>query len=162
MNASGNAYVTGGTYSSDFPTTPSTLQSVYGGGEDAFVTMLNGNGSALVYSTFLGGTGTDFAEGVALDGAGNAYVAGITQSANFPTTSGAFQRTYGGGEDAFVTKLNPSGTALVYSTFVGGNGTDEAMHIAVDGAGNALVVGQTSSANFPISTNALQQTKGGG
>jgi hypothetical protein len=163
VNASGNAYVTGGTYSSDFPTTASAFQRIYGGGgEDAFLTELNGNGSALVYSTFLGGAGTDFGEGIALDAAGNAYVTGTTQSANFPTTSDAYQNTYGGLIDAFVTKLNPSGSTLVYSTFLGGSNTDEALGIAVDAAGNAYVAGDTVSANLPTTPGALQPTKGGG
>ena len=92
---------------------------------DAFVTKLNATGTALVYSTYLGGNGDDYGHGIAVDGSGNAYVTGDTASTNFPTTAGAFQTSYGGGNgDAFVTKLNATGTALVYSTYLGGNGND--------------------------------------
>ena len=98
----------------------------------------------LSYSTYLGGSGSDEGQGIAVDAAGNAYVTGLTQSTDFPTTPGAFQTTYGGGEfDAFVTKLNPTGTALVYSTYLGGSGYDYGRGIAVDTAGNAYVTGVT-------------------
>jgi hypothetical protein len=162
VNAAGNAYVTGGTDATDFPTTPGAFATMSGGGTDAYVSVLTGDGSGLVYSTLFGGTGTDFAEGIALDSAGNAYIAGIAQSANLPITSGAFDSVYGGHEDGFVAKLNPTGSALVYSTFLGGSDTDEAMHIAVDGDGHAYVSGQTDSTNFPTTANALQSTKGAG
>ncbi len=150
--------------SADFPTTAGAFQTTYGGGSfDAFVTKLNPTGTALVYSTYLGGTSEDFGEGIAVDTAGNAYVTGSTTSTNFPTTAGAFQTTYGGGDyDAFVTKLNPTGTALVYSTYLGGTGLDEGSAIAVDTAGNAYVTGTTSSADFPTTAGALQTTYGGG
>ena len=91
------------------------------------MTKLNPTGTALVYSTYLGGTGEDYGSGIAVDTAGNAYVTGTTYSTDFPTTAGAFQTTFGGGNaDAFVTKLNPTGTALVYSTYLGGTGDDVA------------------------------------
>lgn len=117
---------------------------------DAFVTKLNSTGSGLVYSTLLGGTGNDGANGIALDASGNMYVAGQTNSINFPTVNAA-QTTFGGGtfNDAFVTKLNAAGSALVYSTYLGGPSTDAARCIAVDSFGNAYVAGDTnSSANF--------------
>ena len=85
------------------------------------MTKLNAAGTALVYSTYLGGSGDDFGTGIAVDAAGNAYVTGLHPSGNFPTTPGAFQTTFGGGPDAFVTKLNTAGTALVYSTYLGGS-----------------------------------------
>ena len=121
VDTAGNAYVTGYTASTNFPTTPGAFQTTYGGGsDDAFVTKLNPTGTALVYSTYLGGTDSDGGYGIAVDSAGNAYVTGYTASTNFPTTPGAFQTTFGGNGDAFVTKLNPTGTALVYSTYLGG------------------------------------------
>src|SRR5215470_16498427 len=102
----------------------------------------------LVYSTYLGGSGDDSGNGIAVDASGNAYVAGKTGSINFPTKN-PLQPASGGGDDAFVAKLDPSGSALVYSTYFGGSALDEAHGIAVDTAGNAYVTGQTSSTNFP-------------
>jgi len=108
----------------------------------------------LSYSTYLGGTGNDIGQGIAVDTAGNAYVTGYTSSTNFPTTTGAFQTTYGGNADAFVTKLNPRGTALVYSTYLGGTEGDIGQGIALDTAGNAYLTGGTGSSNFPTTTGA--------
>ncbi|TMI08125.1 MAG: hypothetical protein E6H40_12740 [Betaproteobacteria bacterium] len=161
----GNAYVTGETRSTDFPTTPGAIQTTYGGScmncvGDAFVTKLDATGSALVYSTYLGGSSGDEGFGIAVDAAGSAYVTGGTGSADFPTTAGAFQTTYGGG-DAFVTKLNATGTALVYSTYLGGSGNDYGSGIAVDAAGSAYVSGSTSSTDFPTA-NPSQAAYGGG
>jgi len=120
VDGSGNAYVTGWTDSSDFPTT-NPLQPANGGGDgDAFVAKLNPVGSALVYSTYLGGSGYDFGFGIAVDSSGNAYVTGWTNSSDFPTAN-PLQPIYGGGGyDAFVAKLNPTGSALVCSTYLGG------------------------------------------
>src|SRR5712691_3292520 len=162
VDAAGNAYVTGFTDSTNFPTTPGAFQTTFGGGfSDAFVTKLNPTGTGLVYSTYLGGSTTDLGRGIAVDAAGNAYVTGATDSTNFPTTSGAFQTTFGGGFDAFVTKLNPGGTGLVYSTYVGGSSSDVAIGIAVDGSGSVYVTGTTFSTNFPTTTAAFQTTRVG-
>src|SRR5262249_760251 len=130
IDASGNAYVTGQTKSSNFPTTggafrrtlniPANCPRCVTDNTDTFVLKLNASGSALVYSTYLGGTDFDSAHGIAVDGAGNAYVMGETLSSDFPTTAGAFSRTYHGQYDIYVTNLNPTGSALVYSTFLGG------------------------------------------
>ncbi len=164
VDASGNAYVTGFTESANFPTTAGAFQTTYGGFTDAFVTKLNPTGSALVYSTYLGGSGFDSGNGIAVDASGNAYVTGDTRSfSDFPTTAGAFQTTFGGGaDDVFVTKLNPTGSALVYSTFLGGSGNEEGQGIAVDASGNAYVTGETRSPNFPTTAGAFQTTLGGG
>jgi len=169
LDAAGNAYVTGRTDSSDFPTSPGAYQttfsgvlSVYG---DAFVVKLDPTGSALIYSTFLGGSGDDIAYGIALDSSGNAYVVGATASTDFPTTPGAFQTTFGGGEtDAFVTKVNPLGSALVYSTYLGGSDRDEGYGIAVDGlpSPNAYLTGATRSTDFPVIPGAIQPAFAGG
>ena len=119
VDAGGNAYVTGGTSSIDFPTTTGAFQTTYAGAADGFVTKVNPDGSGLVYSTYLGGSGFDSANGIAVDSAGNAYVTGLTGSSNFPTTEGVFDRSLGAsGYDAFVTKVNPDGTAPVYSTLL--------------------------------------------
>ena len=149
VDGSGNAYVTGYTVSTDFPTTAGALQTTYGGNNDAFVSKLNASGSALVYSTYLGGSANDYGYGIAVDSSGNAYVVGSTASTNFPTTTGALQATNGGNNDAFVSKLNASGSALVYSTYLGGSGDDYGSGIAVDSSGNAYVSGYTNSTNFP-------------
>ena len=156
VDAAGNAYVTGVTESSDFPTA-NPLQSSLSGSSNAFVAKLNPAGSALAYSTYLGGSPGDSGYGIAADNAGNAYVTGWTSSTNFPTAN-APQPSYGGGEDdAFVAMLNPAGSALVYSTYLGGSGGDGGEGIAVDAAGNAYVTGQTSSTDFPT-VNPLQAT----
>lgn len=153
VDAAGNAYVTGITNSPDFPTTAGAFQATLAGGffGDAFVTKLNPTGSALVYSTYLGGTGANQGRGIAVDTAGSAYVTGRTESADFPTTAGAFDTTpndtaFG---DAFVTKLNPAGSDLVYSTYLGGIGSDQGLGVALDAAGHAYVVGFTNSSDFP-------------
>ena len=152
LDASGNAYVTGATASSNFPTTLNAFQTTFHsttGGFNAFVAKINSSGTALSYSTYLGGTGDDRGFGITVDASGAAYVAGLAGSTDFPTAI-ALQPVFGGGiRDAFVSKLNPSGSSLVYSTFIGGSGDDEANDIAVDGAGNAYVTGLTTSSNFP-------------
>ncbi len=159
VDTSGNAYVTGRTLSSDFPTTAGAFQTTYGGGGyDAFVTKLNSTGTNLLYSTYLGGSGDDRGQGIALDSSGHAYVTGQTLSSDFPTTPGAFQTTLGGSHDAFVTKLNSTGTNLLYSTYLGGSIPDYGNGIAVDTSGNAYVTGYTSSSDFPTTPGAFQTT----
>ncbi len=164
VDAYGNAYVTGHTTSSNFPTTPGAFQTILHGVRSAFVTKLNAAGSALVYSTYLGGGSEDQGQSIALDASGNAYVTGYTSSSDFPTTSGALQIVYAGGNrdgfDAFVTKLNATGSALAYSSYLGGTRDDEGYGIAVDAAGNAYVTGATWSSNFPTTQGAFQ-TYGG-
>lgn len=162
VDTAGNAYVTGTTASAQFPVTAGAFQTSYGGGSgDAFVTQLNAAGSALVYSTFLGGSGYDFGNGIAVDTAGNAYATGFAGSADFPVSAGAFQTMSGGARNAFVTKLDPTGSMLVYSTYLGGNTMDQGRAIAVDALGNAYVSGMASSTNFPLSADAFQTTYGG-
>jgi hypothetical protein len=112
----------------------------------------------LVYSTYLGGSGGAEGYGIAIDAFGDAYVTGITTSINFPTTAGAFQTTLGGYGDAFITKLNPAGSALVYSTYLGGSGSDEGYGIAIDASGSAYLTGLTFSINFPTTAGAFQTT----
>src|SRR5260221_7508459 len=158
VDSAGNAYITGNTASTDFPMV-NAIQATLGGGEDAFVTKINADGSALLYSTYLGGGVYDSGSGIAVDSAGNAYVAGVTESTDFPTKN-AIQGTLHGTKNAFVTKFNGDGSALVYSTYLGGGGTDYGNGIAVDSAGNAYITGQTTSTNFPTE-NAVQATFGG-
>jgi hypothetical protein len=156
VDNAGNAYITGWTNSSDFPTvSPIQLDQV---GTDAFIAKLNPSGSALVYATYLGGsaaaggTGTDVGMGISIDSAGNAYIVGETGSANFPTAGSPLQGTKGGVKDAFIAKLNPSGSALVFSTFLGGNGNDTGYSIDLDTSNNVYVTGQTASTSFPTAS----------
>jgi hypothetical protein len=159
----GNAYVTGFTNSPNFPTTPGAFQTI--NQIDAFVTKLNRTGSALVYSTFLGGIGTDFGVGIAVDRDGHAFVTGGTQSPDFPTTEGAFDTSFNGGSDAFVTKLNRDGSDVVYSTYLGGTGLDNdemgSGDIAIDPSGRAFVTGTTGSLDFPRTKHAFQRENQG-
>lgn len=164
VDAMANIYVTGFTTSPGFPVV-GAIQPTFAGVEDAFVAKLNAAGSALVYSTFLGGNRAEEARAIAVDPLGNAYITGYTFSLDFPTVN-ALQRIYGGSVDAFVTKLNATGSALIYSTFLGGNGAENTGliaditpvgGIAVDNFGNAYVTGKTESANFPV-VRAIQSS----
>ncbi|MFT3746156.1 MAG: SBBP repeat-containing protein [Pyrinomonadaceae bacterium] len=159
IDASGNAYVSGQTNSTNFPTT-APIQSSNAGGYDAFVTKVNPSGSAKVYSTYIGGSLNDVALAIDVDGSGNAFIAGNTASTNFPTV-GPLQIANGGGQDAIVAKVNAAGSALLYSTYLGGSGSDSGNGIVVDTTGNAYVLGSTASTNFPI-TGAFQSNYGGG
>jgi hypothetical protein len=159
VDSSGSAYVAGYTDSTGLPAA-GAWQSASKGGVDAFVAKLNAGGTALVYCTYLGGSYDDRAFGIAVDSAGDAYVTGWTYSSDFPTTSGARQRILGGGRDAFVTKLNAAGNALVYSTFLGGSSHDTGNAIAIDVSGYAYVAGDTYSTNFPV-LNGYQNSNAG-
>ncbi len=145
----GEAYVSGWTASADFPT-EAAFQDTYGGGtRDAFVAKVNASGTALVYSTYLGGSALDSGVDVAIGASGNAYVVGFTESSDFPTAGSPYQASNAGGGDAFITELDPAGSALIYSTFLGGSGNDLATDVSLDGSGNAHIVGHTASSNFP-------------
>ncbi len=163
VDAAGNAYIIGTARSTDFPTA-NPLQPTCGGCSsgfnDAFVAELNPTGSALIYSTYLGGTNADYGHGIAVDSSGAAYVVGATYSQDFPTAN-ALQPVNAGDPNAFVAKISPGGSALVYSTYLGGKNGDGGQAIAVDSGGNVYITGQTSSNNFPTK-NPLQPAKGGG
>jgi hypothetical protein len=157
LDASGNTYVTGSTYSIDFPITSNAFQKLCDQGVidgtcfgDAFITKLSPTGSKLVYSTYLGGNATDSGNDIAVDRAGNIYLTGLAGSSNFPTTAQAFEKSYVGNGDAFVTKLNAEGSRLVYSTYLGGTQFDAGGGIALDVLGNAYVTGSTQSTDFPV------------
>jgi uncharacterized protein (TIGR03437 family) len=177
LDASGNVYVTGVTDSSDFPVTQDALQTRYGGPTlisnadqllgDAFVTKLKANLTGLVFSTFLGGDKDDAGAAIAVDVSGSVYVAGLTNSATFPLSSDAAQNTFGGAGaqnanqllgDGFLARLNSTGAALSYSTFLGGNADDVIAGMAIDGAGNVYVTGSTVSTNFPVTSGAYQSS----
>ena len=157
VDTEGHAYVTGA--ADGVPTTPGAFQPENAGGYDAFVTKLNPAGTALVYSTYLGGSSYDAGYGIAVDAIGNVYVAGGT-AGTLPTTAGAFQTAFGGGLDVFVAKLDPTGSALIYSTYLGGTEREEAYGIALDRDGNTYVAGVTGG-DFPTTPGAVQVTAGG-
>ncbi len=162
VDASGNVSIAGGTYSTNFPVL-GAIQSANGGSEDVFVTKIAAAGSPIVYSTYLGGSGAapgDQANGIAIDSSGNAYVTGVTGSSNFPVTTGAYQTSFGGVQDAFVAKINAAGSALIYSSYLGGSDFDWGSGIKVDSSGNAYVTGYTLSVNF-ASVNPIRTTFGG-
>jgi Beta-propeller repeat len=162
VDSGGNAFVTGYTYSVDF-LTHNPFQDSYSGTYDAFIAKLNSNGSALIYSTYLGGNSDDWGNGIAIDVSGSAYVTGLTNSANFPTQN-SFNASNGGAtgtNDAFVTKINSAGSALIYSTYLGGSSYDNGNAIAVDASGNAYVTGQTTSVDFPTQDTNYASHGGG-
>ncbi|MFB3921168.1 MAG: SBBP repeat-containing protein [Terriglobia bacterium] len=167
VDSSGSVHVTGYTNSPDFPTAH-PVQAAPGGGTcggspcfDAFVVTLDASGAGLEYATYLGGSGEDFGQGIAVDAAGHAVVTGFTASSDFPTQS-AWQAVHRQGTyDAFLVKVDATGSALVYSTFLGGSGEDFASKVALDSAGAAYLTGYTDSPDFPVA-NALQRLPGGG
>ncbi len=158
VDAAGSAYVTGFSNSTDFPLVDPMQTTFAGGPGTAFVLKLNPGGSALIYSTYLGGSRgfPDLGYAIAVDAAGNAYVTGLTNSVDFPTVNPI--QSFGGQTDVFVAKVNPSGSELIYSTFLGGPADDEGMSIAVDAAGHAYVTGDTESMNFPVTAGAYRTT----
>ncbi len=161
VDGASNAYITGQTNSVNFPIKPGALDTTQNGG-DAFVTKLNAAGTGLIYSTFLGGTGSDGGSGIAVDGSGFAYVTGFTTSSNFPTTLGAFDTSHNGWYDVFVSWLNPSGSGLSYSTYLGGSGPEFPLGIAFDGTSNVYITGETQSADYPTTSGAFDTTYNGG
>jgi hypothetical protein len=160
-DAAGNFYLAGRTNSTNFPTTVGSLQPNFNGATDAVVAKFGPTGS-LLYSTYIGGSSDDWALRVVADAAGNAYVCGYTSSTNYPTSATAFQTVLGGNYDAFVTKLNPAGSAIVYSTYIGGSALEYARGLSVDINGNAYITGQTWSTNFPVTPDAEWSTFQGG
>jgi PKD repeat protein len=162
IDPSGNVYVCGSTTSTNFRTA-FPLQAANAGGTDAFVAKFTPDGGVLTYGTYLGGVGNDSANSIISDSSGNAYIAGSTASANFPLVA-SFQTQLNGASDAFVTKINAGGTILVYSTFLGGAGTDFANGITVDSQSNCYVTGGTTSTDFPTQSPSVLpvQTLNGG
>ncbi len=162
IDSSNNAYITGDTESSNFVVSSNALQTTREGGwTDAFVTKINASGTAIIYSTYLGGNGDDTAHSIALDTNDNAYITGRTESTNFDITSGAFQTTKAAGRDVFASKLNSTGSGLLYSTYIGGNNNDVGLSIAVDSLTNAYLTGLTWSTNLYTTTGAFQTANSG-
>ncbi len=170
LDGGGNVYLAGETASTNFPATSSGYQTAMGGFSDAFVSKFSANGGTLLYSTYLGGSVTDGAFGIAVDAGGQAHITGRTWSSNFPLKD-AFQTQYGGAfNDAFVAKLNSSGSALIYSSYLGGSKEDNPDNaagflgvgaVALDAAGNAYYTGRTDSEDFPTTPGSFQPVFGG-
>jgi hypothetical protein len=167
VDSLGNAYITGYTFSQDFPVTDGAFQTHKRSaqGVDIFVTKLNPSGSNLVYSTYLGGSRNNQATAITVTPAGDSYITGYTYSDDFPTTPNAFQASRGDNNpfysDAFVTKMNPHGSGLSYSTYLGGSGIDRGNSLAVDSSGNAYVTGK-AGAGYPTTVGAFQPEMRGG
>ena len=159
LDSGGNLYAAGWTEALDFPIVGAE-QAINAGGVDAFVVKLNPAGNALVYATYIGGHGDDRAAAIAVDSSGQAYVTGSTASLNFPVVS-PVRSTRGGAKTVFALKLNAVGNTLLYSTYLGGTNYEVGTAIAVDGAGNAYIAGDTQSTNFPV-VGGVQSTLGGG
>jgi hypothetical protein len=166
IDSAGNSFLMGGTLSANYPTTAGAFDTTYNGSGDVFAAKLNADGSSLIYSTFVGGSDFDHGNGIAVDSTGNAYLTGYAFIAQtpYPTTPGALDTTHNGFDDVFVTKLNPAGSALIYSTFIGGLGSDRGISIAVDLAGNTFLTGHTldSTTDFPVTAGAFDSTHNGG
>lgn len=166
VDESGNAFLTGFAEPphglSFYPTTEGSFQPAAKGSFDAFITKLDPAGSALVYSSFLGGLENEDGRGIAIDGAGNAYVTGVTNSTDFPASVGAYQTTFQSTptpqDDGFVAKVNPAGSALVYATYLGASLVETPEEIVVDATGSAIVVGATTSMDYPTTNDAFQTT----
>ena len=177
VDSAGQAYLTGDTASSDFPSTSGAAQPKAGGPRlndgsqwfgDAFVAKFDPSGGKLIYATYLGGSKADRGTGIAVDSLGGAYVAGATTSSDFPVTAGAYQTRYGGGPDyvdvagdAFAVKLDATGR-VAYSTYLGGKGRDSAAAIALDSAGRAYLAGVSESTDFPTTAGAIPNCRAGG
>jgi len=159
VDENGNVYATGTTLSPDFPVTPGAFDETK---NNIFILKLNTDGSELVYSTFIGGNGWDNGSSIALDESGNAYVTGRTAATDFPVTPGAYDETHNGGDDLYILKLNADGSALYYSTYIGGSDSDWGASIAVDENGCVYVTGYSASTDFPVTFGAYDETYNGG
>jgi hypothetical protein len=163
VDSDGSAYIVGDTDSSDFNTTTGAFDEIYnGGGGDAFVCKLSANGSVLTYSTYVGGSGLDDGLSIAIDSSGSAYFTGTTASSDFNTTNGAYDETYNGASDAYLSKLSTNGSTLTYSTYIGSSIDDELYpEIAVGAKGGIYIVGETYSSDFNTTTGAYDETFNG-
>ncbi|MGA1821713.1 MAG: fibronectin type III domain-containing protein [Thermoplasmatota archaeon] len=167
IDSSGNVYVAGQTYSTNYPTQSGSYDTLYANNGDAFVTKLSSTGASLSYSTFLGGWWEDGANAITVDSSGNAYITGETYSQStwpqwrYPVTSGSYSQTYSGNQDSFVTKINSGGSSLTYSSYLGSNANDEGLAIAVDSSGYAYVTGTTTSTGYPTTSGVYSRTHRG-
>ena len=158
-----NIYITGVTFSRDFPVTNDSYDNSSNDSDgDSFISKLNPEGTKLIFSTFVGGNKNDESYGIAIDSNNCTYIIGTTESSNFPTSQNAFDKSYNGNDDVFVFKLNPLGSALIYSTYIGGDHNDVAGDIDITSSGFAVIVGGTLSTEFPITSNAYDISQNGG
>lgn len=162
LDDAGNAYITGWTNSSNFTTTAGVLGPTWHGDFDAFLVSINVYTPTLRYATYLGGSGEDRAYGLAVDDMGNTYVGGVTYSADFPTTTDAFDRELSGSSDGFVARVNAQASAFHYSTYLGGSQADLLNGLTLDAAHNLYATGETWSADFPVSPDAWMADLTGG
>lgn len=162
VDSQGNSFVTGWTQSTNFPTTSGSFNENFSGVRDIFVTKMNTQGSALVFSTFLGGNFSEEAFAIKVDSQGNSYFVGFTQSSNFPTTSSAYDTSFNSQDDIFVTKLYPSGNGLVFSTFLGGSQLDKSYSLGLTSQDEVVVSGTTISNNFPTTSGSFDENFNGG
>jgi hypothetical protein len=155
IDSSGNVYVRGYTHSPDYPTTPGAYNTSYNGSGKGFISKLNSNLMTLLASTYIGGSGADYPPyALAIDASGNVYVTGDTKSSDYPTTPGAYDTSYNGGGDGFISKFNSNLTTLLTSTFIGGSGGDHISALAIDTSGNVCVAGYTQSSDYPTTPGA--------
>jgi hypothetical protein len=161
VDSLGNAYVTGYTYSSDFPTTLGAYDNTYNGSMDAFCFKLNTQGSSLLFSTYIGENSEDYAYGIAVDNYNNPTITGYTWSVKFPVTPNAYDTIYNSVAEVFVTKLNATGMSLIFSTFIGGGGIEHGKSIKVDSKGDLYICGQTYSPDFPTTPGAYDTQQSG-
>ena len=161
VDSENNTYLTGVTSSSDFPTTPGSLDDSHNGNNDVFVCKLNPDGSDLLYSTFIGGGSQDRGESIVIDSDNDAYVTGATGSSDFPVSPGCFDDSYNGGYDVFVVRLNSNASSFRYSTFIGGDNEDVGKDIVLDLGNNAYITGWTASSDFPVDSRCFDFTFNG-
>jgi hypothetical protein len=161
IDRDGNVYICGDTDSKNFPVTPGTIQKDLNGRIDSFVAKINSEGTSILYSTYLGGSEHETAAAVTVDLLGNTYICGRTDSPDFPVTKDSIQKEYIGSNDAFVTKINPDGTSILYSSYLGGDGWETAVDLIADNDGNVTVCGRTASLNFPITPDSYQPKMSG-
>ncbi|MFH1050528.1 MAG: SBBP repeat-containing protein [bacterium] len=158
----GYAFVTGKTYSADFPVTSGSYDEMFGGGQDIFVCKIGAEGTTLDFSTYIGGAGIDIANSIDLDVSKNVYITGETESDDYPTTGGAFDISFNGGRDVIVSKFNSSLNALMYSTFIGGSANDAGYGITIDNSSNAIICGETISGSYPTTFGSYDLSFNGG
>jgi hypothetical protein len=168
IDGAGNSLVTGQTISADFPATPGAYDTTFGGGDciisdcaDVFVAKVTSDGSSLSYATYLGGEKWDDGYSIAVDSSGTAYVTGEVQSPEFPTTPDAYDSVLDGLSDAFVARLDESGSTLLYGSFLGGAENESGTHVSFDALGNIVLTGWTRSADFPTTPDAYDPATNG-
>ena len=161
VNNIGEAFITGSTQSPNFDFTVGGYQTMFNGIWDCFISKINSTGGSLIYSTFIGGSSSDMSNSIVVDKVGNSYITGATSSTNYYVTAGAYQTTQTNG-DVFVSKLNSSGTALIYSTYIGGTDGEVAYSITIDAQDNAYITGVTTSLDYDVSSGAFQIVHSGG